>query len=285
MSAVIILNSSNVVKGSPNAFKYKFPKQQRFEQGDEITLVKCSIYNCVFNISASRGNNTFSIKWIDGVNANFIIPDGYYAISDINYFIANCMVNKNWYTMSSPTASTTTIYIYLTADTTGYGSTFTFSPLPIVGSIGTIVKPSGATWDFPATSICPSITLCSGLQTLLGFTANPTLPYSLTVNAPQTIFSNSTPIVSPIDTYILTCSLIDNADLSPHPNAFFSIPLGATAFGEQIQVQNTFAVFNNIFAGSYDSFNVEVLDQNYEPVNLIDKEVVFQFMFRFKSQK
>lgn len=281
--STIIVNSSHYVSNSGNTFKYTFPVENQFNQGDEIALVKASIYNCVYNISAARGNNTFSITWIDGIQYNFTIRDGYYSISDLNYFMANSMVSKNLYTISSPTATTTTIYIYLSADSTGYGATFTFNPLPLAGNVGTIQKPVGATWNFPTTNICPSITLCSGLQTLLGFTSRATLPTNNNLSVPQTIFSNTAPIISPIDTYILTCSLIDNSRLTDHPNAFYSISLGATAFGDQIQVQNSFPVFNLIKPGRYNSFFISVYDQLYNPVNLLDKEVVFQFMLKVKE--
>ena len=279
-NSVIIVNSANFVTGSQNTFKYTFPNEQHFVAGDQISLVKASIYNCVFNISTDQKNNTFSIKWIDGITANFTIRDGYYSLSDLNYYIANCMVSKNWYTSSSSTASTTTVYIYLSADSTGYGSTLTFSPLPTTTNVGTIVKPSGATWSFPTVAICPSLLLCTELQILCGFTSNSTtLPSITSGSSPITVYSNATPIVSPIDSYLLTCSLIDNSAMTIHPNVFFSIPLGGTAFGDQIQVQNSFPIFNTVRSGRYTSFTIQILDQNYNPINLLDKEVVFQFMF------
>ncbi len=283
MTKSIIVNSSHFQSGSKNRFIYKFPVQQTFKPGDKMALVKCSIYNCMYNISKERGNNTFSVTWIDGVIYNFVIPDGYYSVSDLNYFISNALYINKLYTIPSPTSGSTdsyTSYIFLTTNDTAYGTTLVFIPLPTdaQASLSGITIPSGATWSFLSSSKSPQMVLCSGLQILLGMTQNTILPLNPNISIDEVINSISTPIISPVDTYILTCSLFDNV-LSDHPNAFHSVSLGGFAFGEQIQDNVISPIYNDIKSGTYDNFKIEIFDQSFNAINLIDKEAVFQFDF------
>jgi hypothetical protein len=283
MTKTIIVNSSHFESGSGNRFVYNFPIQQNFKLGDKMALVKCSIYNCVYNISSNRGNNTLSIKWINDVVYNYIIPDGYYSVSDLNFFLSNAMFIDKLYTIPSTSTGSSesyTVYLFLTTNDTAYGTTFVFIPLPTdsnASSTGTTI-PSGATWSFLSTSKCPQITLSSGLQTLLGMTQNTILPVNRNISTDEVINSISTPTVSPINTYIFTCSLFDNP-LSEHPNAFHSVSLGEKSFGEQIQDSVSVPVYNEIKTGTYNNFKIEVFDQSFSPVKLLDKEAVFQFDF------
>ncbi len=283
MTKTIIVNSTHYQNGSGNRFIYNFPVQQNFKQGDKLALVKCSIYNCVTNISSDRANNKFSVIWIDGTTYNYTIPDGYYTISDLQYFISNALYIDKLYTIPSPTSGSTdsyTVYIFLTTNDTAYGSTFVFIPLPTdseASSSGTTI-PSGATWSFLSVKKTPQIILSSGLQTILGMTQNTALPSNPFVSSDEVINSISTPIVSPCDTYIFTCSLFDNV-LSEHPNAFHSVSLGGHGFGEQIQDNVSSPVYNDIKSGTYNNFQIEVFDQTFKPVKLLDKEAIFQFDF------
>jgi hypothetical protein len=214
---------------------------------------------------------------------NYTIPDGYYTVSDFNYFLSNAMFIDKLYTIPSPSSGsseTYTVYIFLTTNDTAYGTTFVFIPLPTnssASSSGTTI-PSGATWSFLSTSKCPQITLSSGLQTLLGMTQNTILPVNPNVSVDEVVNSISTPILSPCDTYIFTCSLFDNP-LSEHPNAFHSVSLGGRSFGEQIQDSVSSPVYNEIKSGTYNNFKIEVFDQSFSAVKLLDKEVAFQFDF------
>ena len=112
MPKQIILNSTSYVPDS-NLCAYQFPNPQTFRKGDQIGLSAISIYNSFFNISAKYGNNSFQFTF-PGVfpstttalsnyvlnsdmtaTFTFTIPDGYYAIPDINYFFQQqCILNN-----------------------------------------------------------------------------------------------------------------------------------------------------------------------------------------------
>jgi hypothetical protein len=285
-SETIILNSTNYVSGSGNRFEYKFKNNEVFfGPGSKLALLRTTIYNAVYNISASYGNNTFSITWIDGTTYNVVVKDGYYSISDLNYFIANYLYSNNLYTTESDTATDFTSYIVLSADSISYGSTLVISPVPsLAESIASgILKPDGATWSYPSTAKQPQITFCTGLQTLLGLTQQAT--YGIPSQTTQIIYySTSTPIVSTVDSYILVCNMLSNKLSTSYGNILHSIPLGSSSFGEQITDSATYGLnFLSIVANRYASIIIEVLDQNFNPITLLDTEINIMISFTYPA--
>ncbi len=282
----IILNSTNYVEGSGNRFEFKFKGGEViFGQGSKLALLRTTIYNCVYNISAAIGNNTFSIKWINGTVYNAVIKDGYYSISDLNYFIANYLYSNNLYTTDSNNTSDFTSYIYLTVDSISYGSTLVLDVIPSATNAAAsgIVKPSGSTWSFLSTNKQPEITFCEGLKTLLGLTQQST--YGSLNNTSQNIYySASSPIVSTIDSYILTCNMVYNKLSQNYGNVLHSIPLGKSAFGEQIEDSAQYGInFLSIVPNRYSSLIIEVLDQKFQPVKLLDHEVNIMITLQFSA--
>lgn len=281
----IVINSTHADKFLKNSFTYKFPVEQFYDDTYEIGISKANVYNCIYNISTEYNNNTFTIKWIDGVEKTFTIRDGYYSISDLNQYINECLISENWYTLSSPTASTTTTYIYLNADLTGYKSFFVISPLPSQSTVSgsTIEPPTGANWSFPnVDNQSPTITLSAGLGERLGFT-NSNLTITNLTNISQTIFSDQVPEISVVNTYVICCSLINNSNFSNAPESFFSMSLGSTSFGNQVSTDyGGNILYYNIKNGRYNQFRIYILDQNLNQINLIDKEVLFQLTIRKK---
>jgi hypothetical protein len=285
-SETIILNSTNYVNGSGNRFEFKFKGGEViFGPGSKLALLRTTIYNCVYNISASLGNNTFSIKWINGTVYNAVVKDGYYSISDLNYFIANYLYSNNLYTNDPDNTTDFTSYIFLSADSIAYGSTLVIDVVPsaTTASASGITKPSTATWSFPATNKQPEITFCDGLKTLLGLTQQST--YGSQNNTSQSIFYSAyTPVVSTVDSYILTCNMIYNKLSTSYGNVLHSIPLGGSSFGEQIEDNASYGLnYLNIVPNRYSTLVIEVLDQKFQPVKLLDTEVNIMLSIQYPA--
>ena len=89
MPKVILLNSSDYTANSGNTYTYSLPQNYKSNVGDQIGVSSDSMYNSTFNITASRGNNTIQLIWNSAipVTYNLTIPDGYYSVSDINFFL------------------------------------------------------------------------------------------------------------------------------------------------------------------------------------------------------
>ena len=86
MTRTLILNSSNYVVGSGNCYQYNFPQTAHFQAGAKVAVQNLAIYNSIQNITEKRGNNVITLRWL-GVNYIFNIPEGFYSVSDLNFFI------------------------------------------------------------------------------------------------------------------------------------------------------------------------------------------------------
>jgi hypothetical protein len=274
MSKTVILNSNNYVQGSSNTFTYKFPTDFSFDKGSKIGLQSMSIYNSTFNISPELGNDTFIIIWNANITTTYYItiPPGYYTGDDLNYYMQNQFVARKLYM----TATNGTNYVYFTEiKTNSIRYAFQINTFALPTSAQAIAlgytMPTGAEWSLPTTSRSPQITFCAGLGVLLGITTY-TFPPISTVSTSQSYLSNIAPIISPINSYILTLSLLNSKYSSPN-NIFYSIPLNK-GFGDMIEVGNSNILYNLISPGRYSSLTITILDQNYKKVYLNDTEIV-----------
>ena len=89
----LVINSSHYVAGSSNTFSYPLPYGTKFADNSKIGVASISLYNSTFNITSARGNNTITLTSWAGVSLSsnnvITIPDGYYSVSDLNYYIQN----------------------------------------------------------------------------------------------------------------------------------------------------------------------------------------------------
>ncbi len=99
MPKVILLNSSDYVANSGNTYTYQLPQTYKSQVGDQIGVSSVSMYNSTFNVTAARGNNVIQLIWNAGTTTNytFTLADGYYSISDLNYFLQQQMILNNLY--------------------------------------------------------------------------------------------------------------------------------------------------------------------------------------------
>ncbi len=283
LSETIIINSKNYVAGSGNRFRYNFNNEVQFKEGSKLALLRTTIYNCVYNISSQYNNNTFSIKWVDGSVYNATIKDGYYSLSDLNYFISNYCYSNNLITYDNTTTSDFTSYIYLSADAVSYGSVLVIDPVPSLTTAGAsgVTKPTGASWSFQSVAKQPEITFCEGLKTLMGLTQQST--YGAQSNITQNIYySASTPIVSTVDSYVITCNMVYNKLASSFGTVLHSIPLGGSSFGEQIDDTSGYGInYLDIIPNRYSYVELTLLDQNFQSIKLLDTEVNIMITFQY----
>ena len=60
------------------------------------------MYNNTLNITEERGNNLISFIWSVGSPTTYTwtIPDGYYSVNDLNYYIQNQCISNTLYCIS-----------------------------------------------------------------------------------------------------------------------------------------------------------------------------------------
>lgn len=269
----IILNSSNYVSGTYNTYTYTLPVDTKFNDGDTVGVASIAIYNSTFNITSARGNNTIQIIW----NANstttytLTIPDGYYSVSDLNYYIQSYCITNNLY-MTSNSGANNIYFVELLTNAPRYSVQLNCFPLPTSAQATTLgySLPSGATWSLPSSASTPQVVVSSSFNNLIGFSTG-TYPSSVQTTT-QTFLSTSVPIISPIDSYILTCNLI-NSPLSSPNNVLFSLPL-TVGLGSLVTLSPAQIVFNDIAPNIYSKITVTFYDQLFNSLKLNDYELV-----------
>lgn len=97
----LIINSTNFVVGSQNQYSYRFPQHTKFLAGSGVGVANVSIFNSFQNINVTRANNTLVFVFL-GVSYTWVIPSGFYTISDLNYYLqSQCILNNLYVTTNS----------------------------------------------------------------------------------------------------------------------------------------------------------------------------------------
>jgi hypothetical protein len=271
----IVINSSNYVANSSNTFVYNLPQSTKFEQGDQVGVASVAVYNSTFNITAARGNNTITVTWVTDTTytspVTWTIPDGYYSVSDINYFIQyNCVAN-GWY-LTANNGANNIYFIEAVQNAPRYGVQLNLYAIPTSAQATTLgyTKPSTSTWSFPATATTPQISFNTAFGSLLGFNGAtyPASAQSTTYSALSTL----TPIISPVNSYIMCCNLVNSRYSIPN-NVLFSIPV-TTGLGGLISLTPSQIVFNDIASNIYNQITITFFDQLFNKLLMNDTEIV-----------
>ena len=311
MSEVMMVNltTANWISGT-NKYRYSFVQPLDFRNKKaKLMMYQYSVYNSTYNISKALGNNTYSIKWINGNTYNFTIPDGFYTFSDLNTNLQFNMAKNYLYLQSTSNASQVLYFIAFSANTVLYKAQIDVNYVPKTMPSGysyPINMPVGQ-WTIQSSEKYPQIILSKGLQTLFGFSSQNTFPLSqtavvnnginvgtdsdgnpLTGSTPyvvnQSFLSDTYPVLSPTFSYLLTCNLVDSGKISNIPTLFFQIPI-TSSYGKLISA----TVGNNgtgvsINPTVYNFLELSILDNNYNSIVFNDPELVISLLIQFENE-
>ena len=155
MPKTIVINSSNYVQNSGNKYVYNFPQTSYFAAGSGIGVSNISIYNSIQNITQKRGNNVVTLLWL-GTIYTFIFPDGYYSVSDINFFFQQqCILNGLYVTANS--GADNVYFFELVVNSIRYSTSLNFYSIPTDAQATSLgyTKPANATWSYPVSAQTP----------------------------------------------------------------------------------------------------------------------------------
>jgi hypothetical protein len=276
MPKTIVINSSNYVQNSGNKYVYNFPQTSYFSAGSGIGVSNISIYNSIQNITQKRGNNVVTLNWL-GNNHIFNFPDGYYSVSDINFFFQQqCILNGLYVTANS--GADNVYFFELVVNSIRYSTSLNFYAIPTDAQATSLgyTKPANATWSYPVSAQTPSLSFGQPFGNLIGFTFGQYPPTVQSTNVQY--LSTSTPVISPVDSLILTCNLI-NSKYSVPNNILFTVPI-TTSLGTIIQVGISSIVFNDILPQNFSTLEITIFDQLFNPVVLLDKELTLTLVIQ-----
>eukprot|EP01040_Poterioochromonas_malhamensis_P006989 gene6989-7545_t len=271
---LIIINSSHYMNDGCT-FRYDLRRNVDFSKpGAHVALYNLAMYNSTYNISSKFGNNQMSITWIDNAVQNITIPDGYYSYIDLSNIIQYYLIQNNWYWIVNNIA----VYpITFSSNDPRYASQINITCVPVFAS--GITKPSGATWSFPLTPTTPTLSMNSSLGKIFGFSSQLTFPPSPR-SSNYSFLSDICPIISPVYTYVLTCNLLNTSISTNINNVLSQIPLN-NGFGGLVTLNSLLPMPIPIQPGHYSEIVIKFLDQNLNPIQLIDPEITLILVLEY----
>ncbi len=96
------------------------------------------------------------------------------------------------------------------------------------------------------------------------------------------VLSNKTPIGSYVNSIIIHCSLVNNPVVSPS-DIIDAFQIVDTKFGSNINYQPSVEKYVRLTKGSYNSMIITLTDQNNNPINLLDNNILITLLFKVKK--
>jgi hypothetical protein len=171
------------------------------------------------------------------------------------------------------------VYFFeLVVNSIRYSTSLNFYAIPTDAQATSLgyTKPANATWTYPVSPQTPSLSFGQPFGNLIGFTFGTYPPTVQSTNVQY--LSTSTPVISPVDSLILTCNLI-NSKYSVPNNILFTVPI-TTSLGTIIQVGISSIVFNDILPQNFSTLEITIFDQLFNPVVLLDKELTLTLVIQ-----
>lgn len=277
----IIINGGNVVSGSNNAiYRYQFPVGSVRFNKSKVAVSSISMYYSWYNILASSDNNTFSYVWYSSsgsVTEIITIPDGFYSISEINSYLQSQMISNGHYLVDG--SGNYVYYLEFITNSTYYSIQLNSYPIPTS-------LPSGwtnpASITFPAVATTPQVTIsANAFRDIIGFNAG-TYPAAVQTTTYSKL-SDYTPQVTPVQSVILSCTLLNNKYSNPGTILYAFSPAG-TNFGSIIQSNPSEFSFVDIQDGNYNTFDIAFLDQNFNYLPINDSNLVVQLLIETPNE-
>lgn len=271
----IILNSSNLVQGNSfgNKFRFRFPLGSAEFKNSTIAVSNISLYYSWYNITSALNNNSYQlIHPTSGAptTLTITIPDGFYDVSSLNSYLQQQLISNNFYLVNAD--GDFVYYAEFVENSTYYSIQFNSYELPTALPAGW-TNPAGMT--FPAGSERPQLVVLSNdFQNVIGFTAG-TYPSSGS-GGNYSVLSSFTPQITPVQSLILTCSLLNNKYSNPN-TILYSFGLDSP-YGSLLVEKPTELSFINIQDGLYSEFDIEFKDQNFRDIIINDSNIIVQLL-------
>jgi hypothetical protein len=282
MSFNVVLNSTNLIGNTYSQFRYNFISGG-FVVGDgyEVCLTQCTIPYSFYNISSFYQNNTFSYNFPTANVANLftqfdvLIPDGNYSVPQLTAFIQNYMINLGQYVIDNNGKNV--YFIQIIPNSVFYANqilefpVYTALTLPVGWTTPTL-------WPgFPLAAITPQMIINNAnFGTIIGF-APGTYPNVITTTT-YSILSNIVPNASPVNAIVVLMNIVKNQVANP-PNILSSFAINSS-FGTNINFNPSIQSFVSIPRGIYNSFDITLVDQNYETIKFQDPNVLITLIIR-----
>jgi len=259
----------------------------------EMCLSSTAIPYSFFNVSSYYANTKFSLTFPTGattVSLPITLPDGFYQITDINNYIQNQCILNGLYLINSIGQSvfffqmvvTTTYYaiqtLYFVLPTASQYVALGYTLPPVLSSGLNTYTTSGG---LPSTiSQIPHLVLATGSPAVIMGYVPATYPSVSTSTSTVSYLGTLCPIGSTVNSIIARVNCLKNAIAMPS-DILDSFPVNGD-FGGAIIYDPSFEKWIGVSDGTYASFTLTLVDQNFGTINAIDPNVCITLLIRKK---
>jgi hypothetical protein len=194
-------------------------------------------------------------------------PGGHYGVEDLGSYLQSVVVANGTYLVDDTGGFVH--YLELVASEVYYSLVWNVCPLPTT-------LPSGWTnpgnTALPTTGRTPRVTVLeSAFRNTLGVSAGTYPPQSSTSKFSKR--SDKTPQVSPVQSTVLTCTLLKSEYANPQ-TVLASFSSANTKFGSTVDYRPTRLALSPTEDGQRSDFVVQFCGQSLSPVNTLDSNLV-----------
>jgi hypothetical protein len=290
MSFTLVINSSNLSNPNTNGtYTYNFIGGGFSVPDDmECMVSSAQIPYSIFNITSAYNNNRFRLSFPTGAGAatftdfNIVIPDGFYTIENFNSFVQQYCITNGLYLINANGENV--YYIGFYVNQTSYAIQLLLYTVPRSLPVGW-TQPSNwvgySTYTADRTPHVHILAAAPKFGDFIGFNVGvyPT-PTLQTTN--YSVLSNKTPIGSYVNSIIIHCSIVNNPVVSPS-DIIDAFQITNVNFGSNINYQPSVEKYVKLTRGSYSSMIIYLTDQNNNPINLLDPNILITLLFKTKK--
>lgn len=272
----LIINSSNLVSNSNgnSVYRYTFPAGSIKFKDSKVAVSSISIYYSWFNILAASNNNSFKFIWPTGTTYTVTLSDGFYSIDNINTALQQFCVSNGLYLINS--SGQYVYYLEFQTNSNYYAIQFNAFSVPTALPTGYTAP---ANWPgYPTVANTPQLIVpATNFRNIIGFNAGtyPAVQQTTTYSK----LSDFTPQVTPVQSVILSCSLLNNRYSNPG-TVLYSFSPANTTFGSLIQSNPYEFAFVDIQQGNYPYFDIQFLDQDFNALQIKDSNLVVTLLIK-----
>ena len=266
MKSLVVTENTNTSPIAINEIRRDLSQPIYFND-KEVALSLQTLYYSWRNITTAYNNNSFSYIY-NGTTYPVNIPDGFYLINDINNYLEFTMNQNNHYVLDSD--GNKVYFLSIESNETYYRVEVSCTKIAIPSG-GT--NPNALVLGSTMQIVIPS----TGFKNILGFNAGtyPTTPSTSNYSAVGT----NIPVISNVSSVIVTCNLVNN-DFNKYRDIITVFSPNDT-YGKLLRIEPQNLIWYSVFDGSYNSISIKFYDQDYNPLQLIDKtSCVCNLVFR-----
>jgi len=282
MSYNLVINGSNVVNALKNTYRYDFINGT-FEivEGSEIMITSLQIPYSWFNITSRNNNNIFRFYWLTAASTynqfTITLPDGFYTTTSLNAYIQQFCVSNGFYLIENSTQNYI-YYINVLFNPTYYANQIILKTVPTSLPAGYTAPANWA--GYPAASLTPYVEILNTnhFDKFIGFTPG---NYGISSTVAYSGNSNQTPVGSTVNSLVIRCSLVNN-NVSSQTDVVDAFAINGD-FGRNLNFNNNIEKWIKLNAGRYSSFIVSIVDQNMNDIQILDSNILINFIVRTKK--